>query len=302
MSDFIVAGTGSRALQTASRETKDAVVNLLQEELNRLREEHGEHLVVMSGMAEGFDKALAITAINMGIRLWCAVPNRGYGQYYWGRNSKTGQNRMAEFNTILGRAEQVTYVCAGVYHNGRHANFVRNDFMVGKGSFFLVWDPSSSGTRQCLESIQKAGKPHKILTLETPTPPTGMDEITRRRMQNELRDGMVEQPRRPDGPRMFMPADDSYRAWVSTWEVGDVVRVEATPLVDESVQELGELNEDEAHIFGCRDHIVELTFRMDWDEWIVTCLSHPGRHSGYVQVKDMWKASPADRPRHLRAV
>lgn len=168
--DFIVAGTGSRSLQKASKEDKEQVMATITNELNRLKEKYGDRLVIMSGMAEGFDKALAMVALDLGIRLWCAIPNRGYGDYYWGRNSLTRKNMMHQFNAIVDKAEKVVYVMEdihnvsrGLYLHGRHSNFVRNDYMVETADAFLVWDPTSSGTKDCVASIIKASKPFKVL-------------------------------------------------------------------------------------------------------------------------------------------
>jgi hypothetical protein len=44
---------------------------------------------------------------------------------------------------------------------GVHVNFLRNQQMVDLADYFVVYDPSSSGTRDCVQRIQKAGKPWK---------------------------------------------------------------------------------------------------------------------------------------------
>jgi hypothetical protein len=111
---YVVAGTGSRELQTAPIELKRRAVEIVDAHLDRLLAAHGENLIIMSGMAEGFDKLLALRALAKNIRLWCAIPNRNYGQYYWGHHSLTGQNRLDEFNSIVERAHMVTYVRGGV--------------------------------------------------------------------------------------------------------------------------------------------------------------------------------------------
>jgi hypothetical protein len=168
---YVVAGTGSRSLQTASREDKLNAINLVDAELVRLMETHGDNLVVMSGMAEGFDKLLAMRAIHHGIKLWCAIPNKGYGRYYWGKHSLTGHNVMSQFKDIVDGAWRVTLVMEDVHNlqgiygpGGKHSNFLRNDYMVEQGDEFLVWDPSSSGTKDCFKSIIKSKKPYTVLT------------------------------------------------------------------------------------------------------------------------------------------
>ena len=166
---FVVAGTGSRNLQTASVEDKKAAHGIVTAELNRLRDKYGDDLIIMSGMAEGFDKLLAIVAIELGIKLWCVIPNKGYGSYYWGQKSLTGKNQLKQFNELVNKAEHVTYVdkvtpgMQGLYRDGKHVNFIRNEFMVFSAHAFLIWDPSTRGTAHCFAEIRKAGKPYKIL-------------------------------------------------------------------------------------------------------------------------------------------
>jgi hypothetical protein len=177
VTDHIVAGTGSRSLQVADNATKryalDAVTLRLRERLSV----HGDRLVVMSGMAEGFDSALALAGLKLGIRVWAVVPNRGYGPYSWGEHSTTGTPRLPAFQAILDQSWKVTYVMEDVhrtellYLNGVHANFVRNDFMVEQAHEFLVWDPRSKGTAHCFAAIKRAGKPYEILSPEPATLP-----------------------------------------------------------------------------------------------------------------------------------
>src|SRR5690606_5647792 len=130
---------------------------------------HGDALVVMSGMAEGFDKCLAIAALNMGIRLWCAIPNKGYSDYYWKRHSLTGEDQSGTFFDIIRKAWRITYVMEEVHNvsaitlNGKHSNFWRNDFMVEKADEFLVYDIPTPGTQQCFKTIKASGKPFTVI-------------------------------------------------------------------------------------------------------------------------------------------
>lgn len=175
--DFVLAGTGSRSLQSADNALKRAALHAIKARLVDLHAEHGTNLVVMSGMAEGFDKALAVAALHWKIRLWCAIPNRGYGAYYWGRASLTGEDRLAEFDSILARADRVTYVAEDIHRTrelkwgGKHANFWRNDFMVAEADDFVVWNPESKGTAHCVAAIKRAGKWRDDMVLSPPSMP-----------------------------------------------------------------------------------------------------------------------------------
>jgi hypothetical protein len=174
VSDYVVAGTGPRSIKVSSRATRSAAWQLLLDRMVHLRAVHGDRLVVMSGFAEGWDEAVAKAGIEVGARLWAAVPNGGYGAWYWSaEHSLTKQDRIAEFEALLAQAWRVTYVMEDVHHtsrlhlNGRHANFLRNDWMVvgdGRGFSgahdFLVLGPvkPKSGTADCVETIKAAGK------------------------------------------------------------------------------------------------------------------------------------------------
>jgi hypothetical protein len=180
VADYVVAGTGPRRLQVADRATCARAVTAVTEAVDGLHRRHGGRLVVMSGMAEGFDSLLAWAALRAGVRLWCAVPNRGYGAYYWGRASLTGRDRLAEFTRCLNVAWRRTFVMEDIHGTtslhlgGVHANFVRNDWMIERADEFLVWDPTSRGTAHCLAGVRKAGLPYRILS-ESPAT-AGVDQ------------------------------------------------------------------------------------------------------------------------------
>lgn len=167
--DYVVAGTGSRELQKSTTDEKFNVLLSLRERLFSLVETHGSNLVVMSGMAEGFDKALAVSALSNNIRLWCAIPHPGYGRFYWGENSLTGRDAYSEFEAILANAWKVSYISSDIYsEDGVHSNFTRNAFMVDQGNEFFVWNPRSRGTRHCFSLIKQSKKPYDVLFSPSP--------------------------------------------------------------------------------------------------------------------------------------
>lgn len=189
---YVIAGTGSRELQLANNEDKKAVFTWVIEYLTEMLAIYGKELRVISGLAEGFDKALAKAAIQLGIPLILVIPNKGYGAYYWGkpesRNGKqykgslTGRDNMAEFNWFVEHASHVFYVKEDVYKikgsgvyldlenktaswkTGKglvHSNFVRNQVMVDWSDEFLVYNSKSRGTSHCVDAIKAAGLPWK---------------------------------------------------------------------------------------------------------------------------------------------
>ncbi|GIF17248.1 macro domain-containing protein [Actinoplanes teichomyceticus] len=162
--DFVLAGTGSRSLRTAPRHVQVEAMDRCMDAVARRLSKHGSRLVVMSGAAEGWDELLARVAIRLGIRLWLALPNKGYAQYYWGKASVLERNRLPEFAEIAAAAWKATYVMEQIHGttalkvDGLHANFWRNQFMVDNADDFVVWDPASRGTAHCVAAIRKAGK------------------------------------------------------------------------------------------------------------------------------------------------
>ena len=149
---FVIAGTGSRELildVEKRRKVRDYLVDLL----TQAKAKHGENLVVISGMAEGFDEALARAAIQAGVPFIAAIPNPGYLDYYWGKKSLLKVNRLKSANEVLSHALGVINVCPtlyGVTHNFMGgANFDRNEWMADHANIVWVYNPTTKGTAQC---------------------------------------------------------------------------------------------------------------------------------------------------------
>lgn len=162
---FVIAGTGPRSVQTMGLADKFTLMTSIDTVLREARAIHGPHLVVLSGMAEGFDKALARAALNLGIKLWCAIPNPTYGEYYWGKHSITGQSQIKIFNDMLDQAWRVTIVCETIKVRGVHSNFIRNTFMKKHCDLMLVLPSDTGGTA---DMIKKLGKKFPQRHLEWP--------------------------------------------------------------------------------------------------------------------------------------
>lgn len=159
---FVVAGTGARELQIASTATKAAAHDYLTGQLEALKEKYEQKLIILTGGAEGFDALLAKVALECGINLFIALPNKGYGKYYWERHSVTGSDRKPVFDWYLEQASQVIYACDKLYSaDGTHSNLVRNQYMVDHADAFYVYDKKSRGTSDCFRKLVKAGLPYK---------------------------------------------------------------------------------------------------------------------------------------------
>ena len=157
---FVIAGTGSRSL-ILDEEKMDKVEDYLIELLYQAKAKHGDNLVVISGMAEGFDEALARSAMCVGITLIAAIPNKGYSAYYWRDNSQLKVDRMDTFQDLAGYAHRsggVHYVCGkNIYVDGKHSNFVRNEWMADRADVVWVYNPTSRGTAQCYNYCRTNG-------------------------------------------------------------------------------------------------------------------------------------------------
>jgi uncharacterized phage-like protein YoqJ len=152
-----VMGTGSRSMVTAP--DRIAVYQNLDSKILQLQDED-PHLVLISGMAEGWDEAIAKIGMRREIPYIVCLPNDGYGRYYWAQHSLLGVNRIDMFNELILHATEVIIVCNSLYEDGIHSNFVRNQFMVDLCDAALVYNPSSSGTRDAVGRLRAAHKPY----------------------------------------------------------------------------------------------------------------------------------------------
>lgn len=155
----IITGTGSRSLATDQLKFSkiyDTLVNLIEEfKLNNPEQD----LQILAGGAEGFDHALARAAFKCSVPYVLALPNQGYGLHYWGKASQTRTNRIEVFNAMVDNAHEVVYVCPSIYgEDGRHSNFIRNEYMVDKSNEVWVYNPVTPGTRQCYSYAKTHGK------------------------------------------------------------------------------------------------------------------------------------------------
>lgn len=167
---MIIAGTGSRSLALMNEDYKSYILDSTMAEISLKSPGY-----VMSGMAEGFDACVALAAIRLDIPLMLAIPHKGYGQYYWGTHSVYRTNRYHIFDWFLSKAFAVHYVSKGIYSNGVHSNFLRNQYMVDNADRFVVYADSPSpnggsvtsrGTLDCLRRIHKAHKPYTYIEFQ----------------------------------------------------------------------------------------------------------------------------------------
>lgn len=167
---YNIMGTGSRSL--VLREDRHEIYAVLEYYLKLKLESHPD-LMLVTGMAEGWDEAIAKIGYRNGIPYHVFLPNPTYGGYYWSKpegkspkqGSLTGKNRMKTFSQLLNGATEVTVVCSSVYEGGVHANFLRNDAMVDVADYGVVYFPGkkpTSGTLHGVRALKRAHVPYSI--------------------------------------------------------------------------------------------------------------------------------------------
>ncbi len=106
---------------------------------------------VITGMALGFDTAVAKAALNLGIPFIAAVPFRG-------QEKKWAWASQEEYWQLLGLAESVVYVCSDGFSVNKMQ--IRNEWIVDNCTHLMsLYDGSSGGTKNCIDYANKVKKP-----------------------------------------------------------------------------------------------------------------------------------------------
>lgn len=146
---MIVAGTGHRPdkLGGYSREAYHKLVHLA---IDWIIENKPE--LVISGMALGWDQALALASYKCGVPFVAAIPFKGQ-ESAWPADSQRA------YFDLLGKADVVVIVSEGGYSASKMQ--IRNEYMVNKADVILtIYDGTKGGTRNCLIYAQKQSKPY----------------------------------------------------------------------------------------------------------------------------------------------
>lgn len=151
---MIVAGTGHRPEKVGGY-THDATARLILFARTWLQEHRPDK--VISGMALGWDQALAQAAVDMGIPFVAAVPFKGF-ECRWPMSSQE------KFWKLLDRAIEVKIVHS---YPGTVAMQLRNQWMVNRCDLLLaLWDGSWGGTFNCIQYANKHGRQIENLWLK----------------------------------------------------------------------------------------------------------------------------------------
>ena len=133
----IIAGTGHRPdkLGGYSEQVLRKLINTIKPNLLGADQ-------VISGMALGYDTALAIAALELDINLLCAVP-------FLGQESKWPKESQERYKEILQEAHTVIYVGEPGYAVWKMQT--RNEWMVDHCTKLLcLWNGSNGGTANCI--------------------------------------------------------------------------------------------------------------------------------------------------------
>ncbi len=137
-----IAGTGHRPPRLGLGYDQKSV-----ELLTRFAREHLEGMVkasprfkfnsVVSGMAQGWDQALGLAALELDIPLICALP-------FEGQEAKWPLDARGRYQKMLADAREVVVVCEGGY---AAAKFIERDhWMVDNSNMLLaLWDLEETG-------------------------------------------------------------------------------------------------------------------------------------------------------------
>lgn len=137
---MIVAGTGHRPNKLGGY-NNEAYLKLVEIAENWIKE--NKPTKVISGMAQGWDQALAQAAVNLGVPFIAAVP-------FEGQECKWSEKGRKYYHRLLSKAELVEYVCEEGYAPQKMQ--IRNQWMVNKCDMILaMWDGTSGGTANCLK-------------------------------------------------------------------------------------------------------------------------------------------------------
>jgi uncharacterized phage-like protein YoqJ len=144
---MIVAGTGHRPNKLGGY-NNEAYLKLVAIAEKWIKENQPSK--VISGMAQGWDQALAQAAITCGIPLIAAIPFKG-------QESMWPDKAQKYYRGLLELADSIEYVCEAGY--APYKMQVRNEWMVNNSDKVLaMWDGTEGGTHNCIKYTHSQNK------------------------------------------------------------------------------------------------------------------------------------------------
>lgn len=145
---MIVAATGHRPHKLGGY-GEDVFARLTRYAMHGLKALEPYH--VISGMALGWDQAVAMAAVQLSIPFTAACP-------FEDMHAKWPRQHWPRFLWLHEQAQHVEYVSPGAYAPWKMQ--ARNVWMVNKATRMLaLWDGSAGGTENCLDHALLMGVP-----------------------------------------------------------------------------------------------------------------------------------------------
>ena len=145
---MIIAGTGHRPDKLGGY---GADVRARLQQLAEAAIEERNPGVVISGMALGWDTALAQAALACGVPLWAYIPFKGQ-ELRWPRQAQM------RYEAIMAKAAKVVVCSPGEYSVEKMQ--LRNIHMVDRATDILaLWNGTPGGTANCLKYARHRKKP-----------------------------------------------------------------------------------------------------------------------------------------------
>lgn len=149
---MIIAGTGHRPdkIRLGTRDAYHHQVHSRLVDLARAVLQRKAPTRVISGMAQGWDTALAIAAVDLGIAFDAYVP-------FEGQESRWPAAAQRRYRDLLSRAATVVIVCEGGYSVEKMQT--RNERMVDDSDLVVaLWNGTPGGTRNCIDYAETVGR------------------------------------------------------------------------------------------------------------------------------------------------
>lgn len=106
---------------------------------------------IITGMALGWDTAVAVAACTLNIPYIAAVPFKG-------QENKWPEESVDLYRFLLSKAKNIVYVCEDGYAPWKMQK--RNEWMVDNSETVLaLWDGSNGGTANCIAYARGVDKP-----------------------------------------------------------------------------------------------------------------------------------------------
>jgi len=146
---MIIAGTGHRPDKVGGY-SKDVKIHLITVATNYLLTIPRDTIII-SGMALGWDQALAQAALALDFKVWAYVP-------FLGQESKWPQEIQDHYKLMLSYCDKVKY-CSEPGYSAMKMQ-IRNAMMVDDADSILAYyNGTPGGTQNCINYANAKGKP-----------------------------------------------------------------------------------------------------------------------------------------------